>query len=321
MPKTAIKQAAIEDNRILGEGLTVIDGDLSLLDAHRKTPRAQGGEYTPDNTVVGTPEDHMRLHNIWRDREPTLANLKALIDDRNQTMKLGLKVNNQLLAFKRGVDAPNSETVAWLEKAAALFKGEMVERDKLLAKFMTRYKKESPLARAALGVKGVGPVAVSYCLVYIDLAKSRHASSVWKYAGLHTASHERYKAGEAGGGNRTLRTVLYTMADAQMKHRNRGSGYGYLYDQVKSRLEISNKLTKTRMAGTKGQAPQEVAWKDTKPSHRHGAALRAIMKHFLADYWYVGRELAGLDTGPAYAEAMLGNTHKTIDPRSRGWEW
>jgi len=66
----------------------------------------------------------------------------------------------------------------------------------------------------------------------------------------------------------------------------------------------------------------ECAWKDTKACHRQGAALRAIMKHILADYWYVGRTLMGLPTNPTYAEAILGKAgHKTIDPKTRGWKF
>jgi hypothetical protein len=70
--------------------------------------------------------------------------------------------------------------------------------------------------------------------------------------------------------------------------------------------------------GTDGKK-SEMKWKDTKPSHRHGAALRAIMKHFLADYWMVGRTIAGLETSALYPEAMLGGTHRTIMPEERGW--
>jgi hypothetical protein len=184
----------------------------------------------------------------------------------------------------------------------------------------------NPLAKACLTVKGIGPVTVAYCLVYIELdgifpeghvrvgqEKARHASCLWKYAGLHCASHERYEKGKTSGGNKTLRTVLYTMADSQMK--TKGS-YREVYDNMKSRLEKSERKTMSR--NTQGKLV-EVAWKDTKPSHRHGAALRAVMKHFLADYWFVGRTLLGLETSPLYPEAVLGGNHRTIMPEERGW--
>jgi len=324
MPKTALKIKAIEDGRFIDDlDLTVIDGDLSLLDTHRKTPRAKGGTYTDENTVIGSPEQHMRLHNIWRDREPSLANLKALVDDRKQSMKLLMKVQNQLLAFKRGVDHPDEMTVDWLKSASSIFATEVAMRDRVLAAFMKRYVKESPLATSAMNLRGVGPVTVAYMAVYVDLEKSQHASSVWKYCGLDVPSHERFKKGKSSGGNRNLRTVLYTMADSQVKGRNREnpSSYGYIYDEVKNRLENSSRITKSRFSGDKGVPPREVAWKDTKACHRHGAALRAIMKHFLADYWFVGRTLAGLPTDKGYAVEVLGGTHEWIAPEKRGWKF
>jgi hypothetical protein len=139
-------------------------------------------------------------------------------------------------------------------------------------------------------------------------------SALWKYVGLHCASHERYVKGEKGGGNKTLRTVLWNTANVLMKLGDR-SAYRIVYDQTKARLAISEKLVQTR--NTQGKLV-ECAWKDTKPSHRHGAALRAVVKHLLADYWLVGRTLKGMSTVPLYAEAMLGHTH-IVDPRSRGW--
>jgi hypothetical protein len=109
--------------------------------------------------------------------------------------------------------------------------------------------------------------------------------------------------------------LLYTMADSQVKCRG---PYREIYDRVKDRLSISEKVVRSR--NTQGKEV-EVAWKDAKPSHRHGAALRAVMKHFLADYWMVGRTLAGLDTSPLYPEAMLGGNHRTIMPYERGWDY
>ena len=76
-------------------------------------------------------------------------------------------------------------------------------------------------------------------------------------------------------------------------------------------------MTKTR--NNQGQLVEK-AWKDTMACHRHGAALRAVMKHFLADYWFVGRELRGLDTRPLYVEEQLGHTG-IVRPGERGWKF
>jgi hypothetical protein len=282
-----------------------------LYDAHREIPKRKGGELTLENTSTALPIHHMGKHGILRERNEELKKLKMIIDDRQQVSKITYKIENQLLACKRRTDYLSENTTSWLEKQKEEVASKLREIDRNLIK--TIRNMDNPLVVAALGVRGIGPVTVAYCLVYLDLSKARHASSTWKYTGLHAPNHERYKKGESSGGNKNLRTVLYTMADSQMKVKG---AYRYIYDRVKSRLEVSDKITTSR--NTQGKLVQ-IAWKDTKPCHRHGAALRAVMKHFLADYWFVGRTLEGLETSPGYAEAVLGKGHKTIAPEERGW--
>jgi hypothetical protein len=319
MPKRELKEKIyLRENGKSTLSGEVLPEDVSLFDTHRDIPKAKGGIYTDDNTGVVIPIEHMIHHKTLRTREESLEDLKALFDDRIQVMKIRNKVNNQMLAYKRRTDHLNDYTMAFLERVGDRFNNELKLRDKLIVKQVNLLKKLNPLIVAALGVKGVGPITVACCLVYIDLEKADHASSLWKYAGLHRASWDRYNKDEHdkySPGNKTLRTHLYTMADAQVKTRG---AYRDLYDNYKTRLASSDKVVKSR--NTKGQLI-ECAWKDTKPSHRHGAALRKIMKNFLADYWFVGRTLLGLPTSPVYAEAILGGTHRTIMPEERGWEY
>jgi len=284
-----------------------------LLDTHRFRPKADGGTYEPDNYTVITPLEHMRFHGNDRERAEWFENLKARVDDRRQVLMLRIKANNQLLAYKRRTDHLLPDTVEWLEEQAAQLATAEGKRKRAVEKAVKDYAAYDRLARAAIGVPGVGALTVALCLVYIDLEKARHASSLWAYAGLDKPSHARYEKGETSGGNKTLRTALYTMADSMVKTRG---AYREVYDRVKARLEVSEKITKSR--NTQGHLV-EVAWKDAKPCHRHGAALRAVMKHFLADYWKVGRELMGLPTEPLYAEAVLGGNHRTVQPAARGW--
>jgi len=284
-----------------------------LFDTHRSIPKAEGGIYTDGNTALADPVAHMKKHGNYRERTEESAQLKAMIDDRAQVMKLQTKMNNQLLAYQRGTDYPRQETVDFLKGQLDTINKELASHDRAVAKFIKRM--EDPLARAALSVRSVGPITIAYCMAYIDLTKARHASSLWKYAGLHTSSHERYQKGVASGGNKNLRTVLFTMAESQVKGRG---PYREIYDNAKAKREQSDALVWTR--NTQGKLVQ-VPWKETKPSHRHGDALRQIMKHFLADYWLVGRTLYGLPTSPLYPEAVLGGGHRTIMPRERGWKY
>ena len=301
MPKVALKKAkGIEKN-------------YSAVDVHRIIPKASGGTYEEMNYEITTPVDHMKEHGNYRERSEELDEIKSLMDDRQQVMKLTMKVQNQLLAYERNTDNLNEVTRKFLEEHLESDTTELKNRDNLLKKTIKKYSKTDELIASALGVKGIGPITVAFCLAYIDIKKARHASSLWAYAGLDKPAHERYTKGTASGGNKTLRTALYTMADSQVKTRG---AYREVYDNVKHRLENSDRITTSR--NTQGKQV-ECAWKDTKPCHRHGAALRAVMKHFLADYWYVARTMAELPTDALYPEAILGGNHRTIMPEERGW--
>lgn len=289
--------------------------DFSLIDTHRLTPKHRGGEYVDGNVVLSDPVDHMKEHGTHRERDGQLEAIKALMDDRRQVMNLVQKIQNQLLAYERKTDTLNEMTKAWLEGQLDSVKPELATREKHIAKFIKEYAKTDRLTSATLSVHGCGPITVANLLTYVDLEEARHASSLWAYVGLDKPSHERYTKTVAGGGNKTLRTALYVFAGVQIK--NRGA-YREVYDRTKARLEKSEKIVKSR--NTQGKLI-ECAWKDTKPSHRHGAAIRAIIKHFLADYWMVGRTIQGLPTDPLYAESVLTGNHRTIMPSERGWEY
>lgn len=291
----------------------MLPADPALIDAHRLLDKHKGGTMDPDNVRVVMPVSHMKHHGIWRERDEWLDEMKSIMDDRSQTMKLALKINNQMLAYERQVDHQRESTSEFLAATLATVKKRLDRVDREVAKHLKQ--SPDPLVHAALGVKSVGPITVAGLISYVDLEKTTSASSMWAYVGIDKPARERYTKGEAGGGNKTLRTLLWNTACSMMK--NKDCPYRLVYDRTKARLEKSEKLVLTR--NTKGKEV-ECAWKDTKPSHRHGAALRAIMKHFLANYWFVGRELAGLDTRPLYAEAQLG--HKSIiQPTERGWVW
>jgi len=300
MAKVALKEA---------KGITK---DFAEYDTHRAKPKAQGGTYDPDNYEVVDPVAHMEEHGILRLREEDHNELKALIDDREQMLKLKNKINNQLLAFKRRTDYSREETEEHLGNAVDEVLPILVDAEKQIVKWIKEHQEEDSLIKSAMGVKGLGEMTVAYLSVYIDLEKATTASATWSYTGLHTASHQRYTKGEAGGGNKKLRTALWRTADSMMKTRG---AYREVYDRTKERLAISEKITKSR--NTQGMLV-EVAWKDTKPCHRHGAALRAVMKHILADYWFVGRTIRGLPTRSLYAEEYLGHTG-IISPTERGW--
>ncbi len=284
-----------------------------LYDVDRKVPKAKNGTYEIENTRCVLPEEHMKRHGNLRIRTLEMEELKSIIDDREQVRKLYQKVNNQLLAYERRTDYLNEITETFLKEKVEIFEKELVLRDKAIAKWLKDHEMSVPIIKIMMGIKGIGPITIAYMLTYIDVTKAAHASSLWKYCGYDCPSHERYEKGKASGGNKTLRTVLYTMAESQIKSRG---NYRYIYDREKEKLSISEVVTHSR--NTIGRLI-ECKWKDTKPCHRHGAAIRKMIKNFLADYWFVARELAGLPTNPTYAEAILGHEGGTINPKERGW--
>lgn len=313
MSKTALKKGIIKNQKgACALTQAPLKSDLSLVDTDRKLQKKDGGIYTSENTRVVGPVAHMKRHGNYREREQQLEEIKVVMDGREQVRKLANSCNNRILAMERGTDRLDETTKQFLEDQVDVTKKRLSKIDRKVNKLIKNC--DIPVAKSALGVKGIGAVTVAYMLIYIDIEKAPYCSSMWSYTGLHKASHERYTKGEAGGGNKTLRTVLYTMADSMIKSRG---AYRDVYDRRKERLSVSEKMTKSR--NTQGKMI-ECMWKDTKPSHRHGAAIREIMKHFLADWWYVHRKTEGLDTPQAYAIEKLGH-NSWIFPEERGWEY
>lgn len=289
-----------------------LKADLSLLDTDRIDPKANGGIYTDENTRIVDPIEHMIRHGNYRERETQLEQLKVLIDAREQLRKSFNSDNNRMLAMKRGTDQLDELTFEYLERKSGETKKELSKIDRRIEKHLKSM--DHPIIKSALGIKGLGANTVAYMMTYIDIEKAQYASSLWKYCGYHAASHERYEKGISGGGNKNLRNVLYTMADSMIKTR---SIYRDVYDNTKKQLEASKKVTKSR--NTQGKLI-ECMWSETKPCHRHGAAMRKMIKHFLADWWFVHRTLEGLPTAPLYVEEKLGHTG-IIKPKERGWEY
>lgn len=287
--------------------------DLSLMDIHRMVQKNEGGVYELSNCQVLTPEEHQRLHNNYADRSEEFEELKSFMDARRQAMKAENGANNRMLAYKRNVDRLDENTLQFCAQQAEDAKKHRDGIDKKVSKAVNNFAENSEFVSQAIDIPSVGPVTAAYCLVYIDLFKADTVSKLWSYAGLHKPNYERYQKGETSGGNKTLRTALYTFAESVMKNKN--SPYRAVYDSEKSKKEVSEQLTWTR--NTQGKLVQ-VPWKETKPCHRNGHALRQVMKFFLSDFHFVGRALMGLPVRPVYAEDKLGHVNIS-HPNNRGW--
>ena len=312
MSKVALKEKIrVKQNGKCILSAEVLGKETDLFDTDRIQPKAEGGTYTDENTRVANPVAHMKRHFIYRERTPELTQLKVLIDGREQIRKFMNSLNNRLLAAKRQTDEMDSVTKTWIEEQEKEVEKQLHLQERRIDKYIK--KLDIPIVKSMIGVKGLGTMTIAYLLVYVDIKKADHASSLWKYIGFDKPSYERYTKGESGGGNKTLRTVLFTWADSGIRTK---SVYREVYDNEKRKLENSMKVTKSR--NTQGKLI-ECMWKDTKPCHRHGAGIRKMIKHFLADLWFVWRESEGLPTTPLYVEAILGHTG-IIRPDERGWK-
>ena len=288
--------------------------ESSLLDKHRRVKKRHGGKVEKSNIDYIEPVDNMYLNGTLREREASLEKLKVLMDERNQLLKMKNSFNNRILAYERRVDLLQESTLVFLKDSIKSCTSELKKLERRIERHMKDDMPGYPIANVALKIKGIGPMTVASILCYVDIHKAQYASSLWAYVGYDKASHERYSKGTAGGGNKTLRTQLFSTAESIIKSRG---VYREVYDNEKQKLENSLRITKTR--NTQGKLI-ECAWKDTKPSHRHGAAMRKMIKHFLADLWFVWRELEGLETRPLYVEEKMGHTG-IIKPEERGWEY
>jgi hypothetical protein len=286
--------------------------NLSLQDTDRINPKANGGIYTDENTRIVDPVEHMKRHGNYRERENKLNKLKTLMDAREQLRKLNNSANNRIMAMKRKIDVIDEKTECFLLQQSNETKSELGKLDRRIEKHLKLMT--FPIIHCALKIKGLGAITIAYMLIYIEIEKARYASSLWSYVGLDKPSYKRYEKNITGGGNKTLRTALYAMAESFIKTKNI---YREIYDNEKLKLEASEKITMSR--NTHGKLI-ECKWSETKPCHRHGAAIRKMIKHFLADFWYVWRTVEGLDTPMLYPEAKLGHKGIVI-PQERGWEF
>jgi hypothetical protein len=311
MSKVALKtKLRKEQNGFCSVSAKQLAKETRLFDTDRIEPKAKGGIYTDENTRVLDPIAHMKRHFIYRERTPELTELKILIDGREQIKKLLNSLNNRLLAAKRQTDQMDQVTEIWIKEQVKVVDKQLGLQERRIDKFIK--KLNLPIVKSMIGIKGLGTMTIAYLLVYIDIRKAEYASALWKYVGFDKPSYERYTKGEAGGGNKTLRTVLFTWADSGIRAR---SVYRTVYDNEKQKLENSMKVTKSR--NTQGKLI-ECMWSETKPCHRHGAAIRKMIKHFLADFWFVWRTLEGLPTPDLYVAEKMGHTG-IVKPQERGW--
>jgi len=186
----------------------------------------------------------------------------------------------------------------------------LVEAEERQFKMLKHSIESHPLWGAFLeGVKGIDRAMAGVILSEIDIAKARHPSSLWKYAGLDVAPN---------GAGRSRKAEH--LVDVEYKDRN---------GKQATRKGITfNPFLKTKLVGVLGScflrcnSPYREAYdnyrhrlehspahQEKSKGHRHNMAIRYMVKMFLVDLHRVWRELEGLPAGVPYQEAKLGHVH------------
>lgn len=196
-------------------------------------------------------------------------------------------------------------------------------------------------------VRGVGPALAAVLITYLDPAKARHASSFWKYCGLDVGPDGAGRSRRAEhlidreyinkDGNPATR--LSTTYNPWLKMKLLGAlGPSFLRSNSPWRAEFDN--YKHRIMSDPNR--EKIALNEWKKLHKaskdegstvhmadfwspgriKNAALRYMVKQFLADLWVKWRTLEGLPVSEPYAVAKLGMRPHGSDeaPRSAAAE-
>lgn len=162
--------------------------------------------------------------------------------------------------------------------------------------------KDIPIVKKFLKpIRGIGPMLAGGLISFFDPHEAKHASSFWKYAGLHVENGHavKRKKNEKLDWNPRAKVLMWKVADSFIKQRT--TFYRDIYDQAK------DKYTKRFLGNGKCERYAECMSKLKKakvPScknHMHYMAMRPMVKRFLADFWAAWRSLEGLPVSKPYA--------------------
>jgi hypothetical protein len=159
-------------------------------------------------------------------------------------------------------------------------------------------------------VRGCGPAMSAVIIAEIDIGKAAYPSSLWKFAGLDVSEgsgrsrrKEHLRSVEYIDKNGKAATKLGITFDPFLKTKlvgvfgpclikGKSEPYAQIYKDYKQRLEHHPK------------------WAERSKGHRHNAAVRYMVKRFLADLYVAWRGLEGMRISPEYNEAKLGIKHR-----------
>lgn len=229
-----------------------------------------------DKVVIVEETDEKEID----DRRLGDSELKTLVDLRQALQGYRIAMGNRSLAIESGRSTGNKDTFdKWQERFQML---EEICDDQIRDRC-----DDIEIIEDMCRIKGVGKLLAAQIVSPIDISKANTVSALWRYAGYgvdEDGNAERRKRGEVIHHNPALKTVMFKLATSFLRSK---SPYSQEYYRAKEFYETEREWTKL---------------------HCHRAALRKMMKMFLAHLWMHWRTLEGLDTRPLYVIEKLGHT-------------
>lgn len=222
------------------------------------------------------------------------------------------KITEGIVKFPRPSTFKGDEIISTFTELCLI--SEYVELDEQEKKHFRRMEhvlSEFPIYNQFLcEVRGIGPAMAGVIISEIDIAKARHPSSLWKYAGLDVTP--------SGTGRSRKEDSLvereYLAADGEMKMRRGITFNPFLKTKLMgvlsgSFIKANNPKYRAIYDGYKNRLENHPAHAEKSKGWRHNMALRYMIKQFLIELHMTWRALEGLEVSLPYHEAKLGIVH------------
>lgn len=159
-------------------------------------------------------------------------------------------------------------------------------------------------------IKGIGPIIAACLMVYIDIEKARHISSLWKYCGLDVVQNPT--TGEWEGRSKKKDHLVkrkYINKDGEEEEKNSITYNDFLKSKVVFVLGRSLILHpgpyRTIYDNIRHRYENDPKHADKSKKHIFYMARRYTVKIFLKDLWLAWRQLEGLPTEGDYWEDKI----------------
>jgi len=252
---------------------------------------------TKKQTRKRGPKGHIELTDYVSNFEESLKEIQFMVDRYYQVQKHRIAIQGQVRALEE-IGETNQTLNALGEQFEDIEKG--------ITKYLKLTVETHPIAEWLLSVKGIGPILAAGLLSTIDPHKTKHASSVWKYAGLdvcedgkgrskckehlvdrqYTARNGKVKTKKSITFNPFLKALCWKLGESFVKSKGK---YREIY--VTSREFYDRKFPEKVVENGKTRYSD---------GHKHMRAKRRTVKIFLADFWAQWRQIEGLSVSEPF---------------------